>query len=147
MIDGADIVLLGTVCLLLLGSRRNAERTLRRDAVTVQKYRLYKVRDELVYLVAIGKLREADFIFQTLYKSTNYLINETKSITLKAWINTLDKGRKKGLDPTAQKIKVKLEKELVRLDNDEAVVRALASFGQAMNEILVDNSWVLRNIV
>ena len=62
---------------------------IRREKRKAYRYRLFAVRDQLILLVAEGKLEERDPLFQFLYRSTNLLIRLAKPLTLgvfiKAW--------------------------------------------------------------
>ena len=74
MMDQADIALLIAVALILLASILVAKSALRRDSWKTQKYKLFCVRDNLIYLVASGKLNEDDLVFQRFYKAVNHFI-------------------------------------------------------------------------
>jgi len=145
MMDVADFLLL-FFCAAVLGvGVVITHRTLRVDAVKVQKYQLYKVRDDLVYLIASGKVSERDFIFQMLYPAANYFITHIASINLKTVVRTLEDARTKGVDPATEENMKRLKAELNRI-KDEDVIQAVVGFYQAIMEILVQNSWLLRLI-
>ncbi|MCH8994265.1 MAG: hypothetical protein IH959_04775 [Chloroflexi bacterium] len=142
--DRADAVLL-TATLLVLGSSIWAARvSLARDAWKVQKYRLYEVRDNLIYLTVIGKLNESDFVFQEFYGATNHFINYSERINLDSLIRAARAAREKGLDPAE---KDKLDRLRAALQScDEDVRKVANSFYLALLEIMIENSLPLRMI-
>src|SRR5437899_2928336 len=102
MMDRADLVLLAVVALVLVAGLIATHTTLRKDAARVQKYRLFKVRDALIYLVASGKLKEEDFIFEEFYRASNYFVRATDVINLKTLVGALLEARSKGIDPAVE---------------------------------------------
>jgi len=142
MLDLADITLLLLVMAVLLVSRFITERKLRRDWAKVQKYQLYKVRDDFVCLVANDLLREDDFIFRNFYEATNYYINRTNRITLSTFIAAVVEAESKGLD-LATKEKIDRIHESLR-SKDEQVAQAVGEFYDAIKRILLQNSPALR---
>ena len=64
MLSHADIALLGMVAIIVLVSILASHLKLRRAAAEIQKYPLFKVRDELIYLVGSGTLKEDNYVFQ-----------------------------------------------------------------------------------
>ena len=51
-----------------------------------QKYRLFAVRDKLLYLVANGSLPETSMVFKVFYRAMNVYIAELESVTLVSFI-------------------------------------------------------------
>ena len=145
MIDNADLILLFLVAVVLAVGVICAHVALRMDAGRVQKYRLYRVRDEFIYLVASGKLREDEFLFQEFYKSINHFISYTDSITFGTFVRAIQSARQNGLDPATDEKVLRLRKEL-RL-KDQAVNDVVGGFFKAMLDILVENSLLLRILV
>ena len=145
MLDSADVTLLGVLCLILFVSEIRARAVLRRDASRVQKYKLYKVRDDLIYLVATGKLQESDFVFESFYRAVNHFIKAAKDINLAVFVAAVQEARQKGLDPAEENKWKEIRKAL---ESKDAEVRsAVIAFYHAVLEILVENSFLLRIMV
>jgi hypothetical protein len=142
MLDRADIALLLIVGLVLFVSRLVTTCKLRRDWAKVQKYRLYKVRDELIMLVAKGLVREDEFIFENFYRATSFYIKKTNTITLSTFIAAVMDAEKTGLD-LATRERVKRVHEALK-SKDPRVGRAISEFYQTILEILLENSPTLR---
>ena len=94
MIDNADIAMLGIVAIILLASILVTKIAIRRDGWKLQKYKLYAVRDNLIYLVATNKLKEDDFVFQRFYKAVNYFIDANDKINLHHFVSAVEKAAK-----------------------------------------------------
>src|SRR5207244_6657296 len=95
--------------------------TLNKDRARVRKYRLYRVRDDLVYLVASGKLREDDFVFQTFYRAANHFVRATDTINLKTVVNALLEARRRGIDPAVEDQWTRIARELKSIDKEVAM--------------------------
>jgi hypothetical protein len=146
MPDRADIGLLALVILVLAVAALLNYRTLRRDKAAVQKYRLYEVRDDFVYLVAQGKLSEDGFLFQKFYGAINNLIEETdKGLSLKSFLKALEGLQQKGLDPAEPNGLQQIGEELKKT-NDADVAHAVISFFQATFGIISANSIAVRSV-
>jgi hypothetical protein len=144
MLDQADIALLSACFFILAISLWCAFRALKRDSWAVQKYKLFKVRDELIYLVATGKLPEDDLIFNRFYKASTFFIEHSNEINLVNWIAAAEQARKKGLDPAERANYNEIQKRLKHASPE--VKKAANDFYEAFLLILVENSLVLRLI-
>jgi len=144
-LEPADLLLLATVANVLLLSYGLSRRAMRVHINKAQAYRLFAVRDQLIYLVATGKLREQDVVFQIFYKAINYFVNETKNVTFRSFIDSMEAGRRKGLDPATEKNRAKLWRALRSADPE--VRAAVEQFADAMTLIMVENSALLRFLV
>lgn len=115
----------------------------RRHQQKANTYPLYSVRDKFVLLVAQGKLREQDHLFQFFYKTINVIIANSKKFTFSRFVRALEGTREKGLDPTDEK---KLEEFISALKKveDPEIKEAVLSFYQEVFGLLVKNSPVLR---
>jgi len=116
----------------------------RREGKIVQTYKLYKVRDDFVYLVAQGKLQERDRLFQSFYRASNFFIQHTNHITLKSLVAAFRDARERKLDPAEKENWKQIHEELQH--QDQAVVTVAQEFYQALLDILLENSFLLRFI-
>lgn len=116
----------------------------RKEGKIVQTYKLYKVRDELIFLVAQEKLKEQDLLFQKFYSAINFFIQHSNHITLTSLVSAFRDARKKKLDPAESENWEKIHESLQR--QDEEVVRVVYEFYQALFSILEENSFLLRLI-
>jgi|GEM_PF-2319164 len=66
------------------------------------RYAFYLVRDELIELVALGKIKEKDPVFQTFYRWSNDLARDAKNLNLKLLVKAL--MRQEPADPELQAI-------------------------------------------
>lgn len=143
MLDSTNIGVLALVAVTLFIFYIWNKIILRKDAATVQKYKLYKIRDELTNLVAEDKLPEDGFLFQTFYIVTNHLIRQTKqALCLKTFLHAMRSAEAEGIDPADSAVLSKVITE-VRHENPE-VAKTLVGFFQTVNEILLENSVVVR---
>ena len=90
------------------------------------RYMFFKVRDDLIMLVAEGYLREDDFLYQEYCKMTNRLINNTEIFTLKNIITGLSKLDKEKLGK--DRFLERIEKELDQADEKVVEVVLATSF-------------------
>lgn len=51
-----------------------------------RKYKLFAVRDNLIYLAASGKLPETSMVFKVFYRAMNTYINELEGLTLVSFL-------------------------------------------------------------
>lgn len=145
MMDRADIALLGIVGIIFLISILATRITLRRDGWAVQKYKLYKVRDQLIYLVATGKIREQDLIFTRFYKAVNCFIQEADRINHGNFVAAAAHARRKGIDPAEER---NFQEICVALRKTGPEVNEVANaFYLTILEILIENSVLLRAIM
>lgn len=145
MIDQADVALLIVITVILLASIFATHSTLRRDKWTTQKYKLFQVRDNLIYLVASGKLSEDDFVFQRFYKAINYFIEVSDHLNLGNLVAALEDARKKGLDPAEEKTRHAIRNELKKKGPE--VNEVANSFYVTVLQILIENSFLLSLIM
>lgn len=144
MLDRADIGVLIGIGIVLTSFVFVNYWTLRRDSAKVQKYRLFRVRDEFVYLVAVGKLREDEFLFQKFYKGINALLDRTKDhLSLKGFLRATRELQEKGLDPAEREDLDRIIDELKKR-NDQEIVDAVLSFFDSMYTITLENSLMVR---
>lgn len=145
MIDNADIAMLGIVAIILLASILVTKIAIRRDGWKLQKYKLYAVRDNLIYLVATNKLKEDDFVFQRFYKAVNYFIDANDKINLHHFVSAAEKARRKGIDPAEEKNFREIHSALKTMGPE--VNEVANQFYSAMLEILIENSFLLRVVM
>lgn len=145
MLQQADIAVLVSIAAVLTVFGFVTWLDLRRDDLVVQKYRLYKIRDDLIYLVAEQKLAETDFLFEFFYTVTNHLIKTTKeTLSLRSFVAAVASAKLKGLDPAEEKRLEKITQELK--NKDPETIATIQEFYQGVTEILLENSFILREI-
>jgi hypothetical protein len=111
------------------------------DAI-IQKYKFYKVRDELVCLVASDQIEENDFVFQFFYDATNFVIKHTQILNLSSLMTALEQARAEGIDPSAEDV---VRRILTEVPNKGAEARRVINdFYKAVLETLVQNSLAIR---
>jgi len=115
----------------------------RRHLQMSHAYPLYAVRDKFVFLVAAGKLKEQDPIFNEFYKVTNIMIQNSKALTLRRVVNAVEEAKRKGFDPADKKRVEEIVKALQKLD-DPLIKDAVFSFYEAMYSLFLSNSKILR---
>ena len=71
---------LGTVAVFV--AHWQARRLFRRQDAIVQKYKLYRVRDRLICLVASHDISEEDFVFRYFYEAVTFVIKRTDTLNL-----------------------------------------------------------------
>jgi hypothetical protein len=140
MLETADIALLSVVGVEFLAFGLWSWFSIRREKAIAQKYPLYKVRDDLVYLVAEDKLSEDEELFQLFYGFTNHLIKTTKkTLSLKTILQGIATAEE---NPAEEQ---RLQRVLEELKSkDVEVVQAVDSLFTAIKKILVENSLTLR---
>jgi hypothetical protein len=140
MLDMADISLLTCVGLVLVGFGSRDLAFIRKEKAKSQKYRLYKVRDDLIYLVAQGKLTEDERLFLLFYGLTNHLIKTTKEfLSLKTFVHAVSSASE---NPAEEQQLLEISYELK--DKDAEVSKVLFEFYHAIIGILFENSFTLR---
>jgi hypothetical protein len=143
MFDTADISLLSSVGLVLLGFGSYNYALIRKETTKTQKYRLYKVRDDLIYLVAQSKLAEEDHLFLLFYGLTNHLIKTTKeNLSLKSFVKALSNADN---NPADEQQLIRIAEEL-RNKNDPDILAVVSEFYVAVVTILIENSLTLRTL-
>lgn len=144
-LDRADIAMLSVVVAISVIFYLKARLYLRRDRSKIQKYRFYKVRDDLIFLVASHQIEEDDFVFQLLYKAINFLIQRTGTLTLRSLLKALKEGREQGVDPAAENVVKKLKSELH--NKTPEIRKVVAEFYDAILKTLFENSFILRLVL
>jgi len=115
-----------------------ARRLFRAQDSIIQKYRLFKVRDDLIHLLATQQVSADDPVFQTLYEMVNFLARRIDVLNLRNLLGAMREAEEKGVSPNDQKLGEALARKNLE-------VRAVASeFFSVMQEILVENSATLR---
>ena len=114
----------------------------RQDA---NRYRLFKVRDDLIFLVAKGTINENDFIFRTFYDMANTYIQHIHRFNLREINKAMSKTKEKNsLDKTHEFV-ARIEQELEHKDRE--VRNVIEEFLETMLYILMRNSLSLRFII
>lgn len=105
-------------------------------------FTLYKVRDELIELVAKGKLAEDDFLFQYFYPIINLLIKQSKMLNLSNFIKAVTME----INPTEEAIIKTVELEL-EVKNDKEINQTIANLYESVAIITLSNSSLLKILV
>jgi hypothetical protein len=142
MLERADYPLLVAIAAALLISAYFAHKSASRHRSKAQKYRLFKVRDELVYLVATEQLSCDEPVFNLMYGAVNSYLQDLSRISLTSFVRALERGRQKGIDPAADEEVEQLQHELERKPPE--VQRVVLEFYQSVVVILYENSRILR---
>jgi hypothetical protein len=141
ILDTADVSLLVSFGLVLFGFGSYNYLLLKREAAKVQKYSLYKVRDDLIYLVAQDKLHESDHLFVLFYDLANHLIKTTKiHLSLKSFVQAVSSAQ----DNPANEEQLRKVTEELKNKNDPEVSAVVSEFYRAVVTILLENSLALR---
>src|SRR5262249_28850500 len=138
----ADYLLLGAVGGILLVSLYFTHRSTARHAAKAQKYRLFKVRDDLVYLVATKQLACDEPVFAMTYGAVNSFLQDVSRISLTSFVRALERAKQNGLDPATDEAVERLQRELE--SKPPEVQRVVLSFYHSIVVILYQNSRVLR---
>jgi|APTNR8051073442_1049403.scaffolds.fasta_scaffold05944_6 hypothetical protein len=109
-------------------------------------FRLYKVRDDLVCLVAEEKLSENSRVFQYYYKRTNSLLNHAPNIGLDDVLESIFLIKKSGnLEKAVQRAKKEAEDILILKELEDTEVRAIvADYYKASREMILAHSSMFR---
>ncbi|OFV98894.1 MAG: hypothetical protein A3H28_08620 [Acidobacteria bacterium RIFCSPLOWO2_02_FULL_61_28] len=105
------------------------------------KYRLYAVRDKLIYLVAGGQLDETHFLFRVFYGATNRCIREVKELSLISFARASMTARTDLQNQVTEKVITEIE---MAPEETRAVIN---DFFVAMMEIAIANNWLLVLII
>lgn len=120
-----------------------ARATFNKADAQIQKYRLYEIRDKLIWLVAEDKLSEESSVFQFFYRSVDFLIRHTDQLNLKSVVGALREAENRGLSPSTQN--EEFERMQNWLERARPEVRdVVARFYETMIHILVENSVAVR---
>lgn len=109
------------------------------------RYKLYKIRDDLIYLIAKGSISENDFIYQTFYEMTNTYINQIHKFNLRQINKAMQEAKEKGYLKEIQEFTQKIISELNTKDSE--VKHVVIQFFVTMLEILRRNSLALRILI
>jgi hypothetical protein len=141
ILDTADVSLLVSFGLVLFGFGSYNYLFLKKEAAKIQKYSLYKVRDDLIFLVAQDKLQETDHLFVLFYDLANHLIKTTKkNLSLKNFVQAVSSAQ----DNPANEEQFRKVTEELRNKNDPKVSAVVSEFYMAVITILLENSLTLR---
>lgn len=120
------------------------------DAIRLKaQYKLYAVRDELIYLVASGSLREEDAVFNFYYKRINALLAQTPNVGLDDLLQYIFNYKNNNNDFEKQILKAKKDADEI-LDNPsmkkEEVRIAIAQYYLALNDLILAHSSITRMV-
>jgi hypothetical protein len=135
-------LMLGIVGVAVLNVRARA--LFSRADAQIQKYKLFRIRDKLIHLVAEETLREEDFVFEFFYRAIDFFIRHTDQVNLKSVVQALRQAQERGLDPTAAQELERVQRELSRATPEAREV--VWDFYATIMQILVENSIVIRLI-
>ena len=107
--------------------------------IVSNKFRLYRVRDNFVYLVTSGLVPENSWTFQTFYHSVNRIVSRQHKFNL---INLIRAMQSETAKVESEDFRKTLVAELK--ENPKETNEAVREFYQAMAFIVIANSWVLR---
>lgn len=102
------------------------------------RYKLYALRDRLLYLAASGKLSQDSLVFRAFYAAVTASISEVRSLTLYSFIRA---------SVTAKSAIQKERSDLLKaeIDHSTSEIKAFVdNFAEAMMEITIANSPILR---
>ena len=137
------LVIVGIFCMsLTIAVYRNVYK---KEMQADNRYKLYKIRDDLIFLVAKGAIEEDDFIFKTFYEWTNTYIQKIHKFTLKEINKAMQEAKQKGYLKEIEEFTAKMEQELAHKDKE--VKKVTQEFFQTMGEILIRNSLTVKLIV
>lgn len=105
------------------------------------RYRLYKIRDKLIRLVAEEKISEDNILFQTYYRALTVMLKHTRSFTLGRFIEAAKKVEK-DISPEDEKHIDKLRAELKSAHPE--VRETITEFFVTSLQIMIDNSLLLK---
>jgi hypothetical protein len=138
-----SVLMLGIVGVIVFNLR--ARLLFSKADARIQKYKLFRIRDNLVDLVAEEKLCEESFVFGFFYRAIDFLIRHTDQLNLKSLVGAMREAQERGLDPSAT---AELERIRNQLRQQSPEVREVVSdFYATMMQVLVENSAVIRFIV
>lgn len=106
---------------------------LRREKNKIERYPLFAIRDDLVRLVAEGKIDEKGDLFPILYRGINQVIPRVKPLTLSTFVSALINS------PYAEEAFVH-KLCLASLNKDPSVRKVVKEFFKTLDEILLARS-------
>ncbi len=104
----------------------------------IQRYRLFALRDKLILLVAEGKIKEEDSVFQFLYTGLNKIIPHAKPLSLRRFVGAIR--------ASALVEEKEFEKDILGAINhkDPAVREVAAELFNTLADILITQSFSVR---
>ncbi len=108
----------------------------------INRYKFFAIRDELIRLVAAGKLKEDEFLFTFFYQTINGIIAHTHLVNLTALVRSQVEVAK---SPVRKKLVERLISEMDKKDAD--VKKVVDDFYYAMIITLHKNSLPLQILV
>jgi TATA-binding protein-associated factor Taf7 len=106
-------------------------------------YKMYAVRDELVFLVAQDKIQENSKVFQYYYKRVNLLLRQAPNIGLDDMVNQLllsKKSSKSNIEQTKQEVDELLKLKELECEDVRTVIQDYYEVSRDM--ILAHSSYV-----
>jgi len=142
MLDSGDVLLLIGVAIILAATFAITKRRLAYHSATAQKYKLFAVRDNLIFLVAAKKIEPEDWLFSIVYSSVTRLLHDIKLINLRDFVSTIARARSEGQDPAEHELAERIGREVH--NRPPEVQEVVVEFYQAVIAILLANSLLLR---
>ena len=112
----------------------------RRERLKHQRYRLFAVRDEWVYLIPSGVIQRNDPLFQSYFGLITAMLRATNELTLRQFVRALENE----LTPEHEELQRQMT-ELARRSPD--ALKVMEHFYQAVYAILLENSLTLRVVI
>ena len=103
------------------------------------RYRVFKVRDALVYFVGCGKLEQSSFLFQFFYPFVNLFLREADRLDI---LDLLKAAREHELNPTDAQVLDRVGIEMAQADKD--VTRSIEELYEAVVDTLFWNCSLLK---
>src|SRR5260370_18760636 len=138
--DRADITLLALAVSIWTVSYIRVRTGAYRDGLRdIFRYRLFMVRDNVIYFVASGKLEESSFTFQFFYGFVTQFLNQHDRLNILQLLRT---ARNDKFDPVDRKVVSRIKDDLAKVDGD--IVYTIEELYSALIDILVWNCSFLR---
>jgi hypothetical protein len=106
------------------------------------KYKLFKIRDDLIYLVAKNVIQEEDIVFREFYRMINIIIKHIDRFTVSSFI----KGSTDAKEDLERGEQIKKIMESLR-NRDPEVINVIDNMFETILNIMIDNSTVLKIII
>lgn len=119
-----------------------AYKEFRKTNLKKNQYRLYEIRDNLIFLVANGDLKEKGVIFQEFYPLVNNWVQSVQKLNLTLLFKAFREARRD--IESKEKIET-LQKALVQ--SNEKVKEVVQQLFRTVLEIMVENSFTLKFLV
>jgi hypothetical protein len=109
-------------------------------------FELYKVRDELVYLVASDKMKETDAVFSYYYKRVNAILSMTPKVGIDDVLTALY-NNPKSFEKALKQSKKETEKILkTNLAQDNEVKKVIEAYYVGIKHLVLSHSSILKVI-